>query len=97
MRKRTKTKSTITTTSSGQTLVVFDKNTKLNMAKILATSKEIFSAPLTDNQCQLLLDTIIDMQFAYSDDIADLEDVIEATADFFELFKSRLKGGDKNE
>ncbi len=59
--------------------------------------KEIFSAPLTDNQCQFLLDMVIDMQFAYSDDIADFEDVIEATADFFELFKSRLKGGGKNE
>lgn len=90
-------KSTITHTQDGQTLVVFDQDTKLNIAKILATSKDIFSTPLTDNQCQLLLDTIIDMQFAYSDDIADLEGVIEATADFFELFESRLKGGGKNE
>lgn len=92
-----KNKSSITTTNSGQTLVVFDQYTKLNMAKILATSKEIFSAPLTDNQCLILLDTIIDMQLAYSDDIADLEDVIEATVDFFELFENRLKGGGKNE
>lgn len=90
-------KSTITHTSDGETIVKFNQSTKLNIAKILVTSKEIFSKPLSNNDCQLLLDTIIDMQYAYSNDIADLEDVLEATADFFELFESRLKDGDSNE
>lgn len=90
-------KSTITHTQNGQIIVEFDQSTKLNIAKILVTSKEIFTHPLTDNDCQLLLDTIIDMQFAYSDDIADLEDVLEATADFLDLFENRLKDGGQNE
>lgn len=90
-------KSKVNYTQKGETHIEFDKETALNITKILTTSKEIFSTPLSDNQCQLLLDTIIDHQFTYSDDIADLEDVIEATADFFELFENRLKGGAKNE
>ena len=84
------------TTDNGETMIIFDETTKLNMARILATSTRIFSTPRTEQECLLLLDTIISMQFRYSDDIADLEDVIEATVDFFEMFENRLNDNEVN-
>ena len=92
-----KHKSNVYSKNNGDILIELDNETKRNIEKILATSQNIFSSPLSNNQCQLLLDTIIDMQLAYSDDIADLEDVIEATADSLELFEYRLKGGGMHE
>ena len=73
--------------------VVFDEETNHNLLLIKAKCKEIFSRPFTEQDCENLLDTIIDMQFSYSDDIADLEDVIQGSVDFFELLESRLKEG----
>lgn len=92
----TKPKSTVVEAENNSIYVIFDEETKNNILYIKKKCKDIFSRPFTEQDCEILLNTIIDMQMSYSDDIADLEDVIEASADYFELLENRLKGGDEN-
>lgn len=80
----------------GELYLVFDEETKGNLSIIKSKAKEIFSKPFTEEECEILVDTIIYLQFTYSDDIADLEDVIQGSVDYFELLENRLKGGDEN-
>lgn len=78
---------------NGSRYVTFDEETKLDMAQIIVKSNSIFSKPFGEQESMTLLDTIIEMQLAYSDDIADLEDVLSATVGFLELLECRLSGG----
>lgn len=80
------------TVIDGQTYVEVGEEVQKNMDTILSLIKTVHARPLTEKQCQIMLDTIVDMQFAYSDDIADFEDVLRAVIDFLELFETRLSG-----
>lgn len=82
---------------NGQTYVEIGEETQKDMDTILLLIKTIHATPLTEEQCQIMLDTIIDLQFAYSDDIADFEDVLRAVIAFLEVFTQRLLGGATNE
>ena len=71
-------------------IVRFSDFAMQDMEQILKLFKKILSAPFTEEQCETLLNTIIDIQFGYSDDMADFEDVLRATLDYLNLLEIRL-------
>lgn len=71
-------------------VVKFSPEAMQDMEQIVKLSRDILTAPFTEEQCEILLNTIVDMQFSYSDDISDFEDVLRATIDYLELLKARL-------
>ena len=66
---------------NGSTYVYFDEETRKDMEQIVNLSTGVFSKPFGERESKIFLDTIIDMQLAYSDDIADLEEVLRAILD----------------
>lgn len=71
-------------------VIKFSAEAMQDMEQIVKLSRDILTAPFTEEQCEILLNTIVDMQFSYSDDISDFEDVLRATIDYLELLKARL-------
>ena len=63
---------------------------KALLSEIVYRSMKCFS--LSEQQATVLVTSIIDAQLTYSDDFADLEDVLRGTLDFFEIYKSNLQG-----
>ena len=76
--------------NSNQEVSILSEETKKDMKLIVKLCYKIFSPALTFDQCITLLNTIVDLQMGYSDDISDLEDVIRAVLDCVELFNCRL-------
>lgn len=72
------------------TFIEFDEDTKNNMKRIMSLCKDIFSEPLEYSQCQTILETLIDTQMSYSDDVSDLEDVFRAVIYYLEVLGLRL-------
>lgn len=70
--------------------VIIDSKTLKCMEDIIAKCKKIFSKPLSDEQCEIFLDTVIEEQLAYNIDIADLENTLEQTASFLSMLDSRI-------
>lgn len=75
---------------NGRTIIEFDKKTEEDMQKIITLCKHIFSAPCDDSQCRTLLETLIDIQFTYSDDLYNLEELLLAAIDYLQLLEYRL-------
>ena len=75
---------------NGDIRVVLCEESQMDARTILSLSQEIFSRPLTEDDCLALLQTIIDMQTQYSDEIADLEGVLEATVETLYLYGYRI-------
>lgn len=71
-------------------VTILSEETKKDMKQIVKLCYKIFSPALTFDQCITLLNTIVDLQMSYSDDISDLEDVIRAVLGCIELFNCRL-------
>lgn len=78
---------------NGSTYVYFDEETRKDMEQIVNLSTGVFSKPFGERESKIFLDTIIDMQLAYSDDIADLEEVLSATVDVLLMLQLRLERG----
>ena len=72
------------------TFIEFDSETKQNMQKILTLCKHIFSEPCDDSQCQTLLETLIDLQFRYSDELYYLEELLLGVIEYLEFLEYRL-------
>lgn len=83
-------KSDVKILDNGDIRIVFCKESQQDMDTIISLSQQIFSKPLTEDDCKALLDTIIGMQLQYSNEIADLEDVLEATVQTLETYHYRL-------
>lgn len=62
---------------------------KALLSDIISQSMKYFS--LSEQQATALVTSIIDAQLTYSDDFADLEDVLYGTLDFFEIYESNLQ------
>ena len=83
-------KSDMKVLENGDLRVVLCEESQIDVRTILSLSKEIFSRPLTEDDCLALLQTIIEMQTQYSDEIADLEGVLEATVETLYLLAYRM-------
>lgn len=62
---------------------------KALLSEIISQSMKYFS--LSEQQATALVTSIIDAQLTYSDDFADLEDVLYGTLDFFKIYESNLQ------
>lgn len=77
--------------------ITLDEQTRENL-KIIATKTNAFLAePMTIEQCEVLIGSIIDFYFSHSDDVAEFEDFIDYIAGFMELLADNMTRGGKCE
>ena len=89
-------KSKIQRFEDGSTRVTLDPMSKYYEDTVIAYCKQMFSKPLTEQECKLIMQTLVELQLCYSDDVAELEDYLFRTfATTCELFM-RLKEGKSN-
>ena len=77
--------------------VIFDEQTEAELFTIMCKVQEITQQPLTEQQAQKFVCSLLNEFLGYSDDISKLEDWITETAQLLTAFAERLKGGESDE
>lgn len=88
MKKQTDTK------NKEMKVIEFSEETKIQIEEITYKLKSIFASPITDEKCNIIMDSIIFDYFSVDDNISELEAIIWHINMFLEqLAYSFLRGG----
>lgn len=77
--------------------IILDEQTRENLNIIAMKTNAFLAEPLTIEQCEELIGSIIDFYFSHSDDVAEFEDFIDYIAGFMELLADNMTRGGKCE
>ena len=77
--------------------IILDEQTRENLNIIAMKTNTFLAEPLTIEQCEELIGSIIDFYFSHSDDVAEFEDFIDYIAGFMELLADNMTRGGKCE
>lgn len=77
--------------------IILDEQTIENLNIIAMKTNAFLAEPLTIEQCEELIGSIIDFYFSHSDDVAEFEDFIDYIAGFMELLADNIARGGKCE
>ncbi len=77
--------------------IILDEQTRENLNIIAMKTNAFLAEPLTVEQCEELIGSIIDFYFSHSDDISEFEDLIDYIASFMELLADNIARGGKSE
>lgn len=77
--------------------IILDEQTIENLKIIAMKTNAFLAEPLTIEQCEELIGSIIDFYFSHSDDVAEFEDFIDYIAGFMELLADNMTRGGKCE
>lgn len=70
--------------------IILDEQTRKNLNIIALKTNAFLAEPLTLEQCEELIGSIIDFYFSHSDDVAEFEDFIDYIAGFMELLADNI-------
>lgn len=77
--------------------IILDEQTRENLNLIAMKTNVFLAEPLTLEQCEELIGSIIDFYFSHSDDVAEFEDFIDYIAGFMELLADNIVRSGKSE
>lgn len=72
--------------------IIIDREMIKNLSSIGDRCKEVFSCKMTAQNFDILLDSLIDVHFRYSDGVTELADSLDITLEILNLYAERLKG-----
>ncbi len=67
-----------------------DEDTKMDMAKVLCFLQRIHQKPLNADECMILFNALVEIQFEFSQEVEDFQGVLEAILMYAELVEKRL-------
>ena len=70
--------------------IILDEQTRKKLNITVLKTNAFLAEPLTLEQCEELIGSIIDFYFSHSDDVAEFEDFIDYIAGFMELLADNI-------
>ncbi len=70
--------------------IILDEQTRKKLNIIVLKTNAFLAEPLTLEQCEELIGSIIDFYFSHSDDVAEFEDFIDYIAGFMKLLADNI-------
>ena len=77
--------------------LIADKQTRENLNIIAKKTNAFLAEPMTLEQCEVLIGSIIDFYFFHSDNVSEFEDFISYIASFMELLADNIVRGNEYE